>query len=530
MGKILMFKRVKNKKGMVLVSVYGVGITLLSMMGIYGLRSVHENQLAQRHSESAAAFYIAEAAVNELIDKLHNTGNYSNIGDIYNYVDFVNLGDYTEDATYRVEIIPDTDPPSFKAFGKVNGIERGIKVELGFNIPVPENAINIFGSPTKHIKLEIHDHDKKSENGEILVSGVDLGGGPDQLAVGVEDPATLTALIDKLGKDLKKSGDLEDTLMGSPMTDFTDSKGNDFTASIGLVGNKGYDADFLEEAAKILADNARAMTPTITLDLSEDKFDDFLDSYKDETGTVILGSTSTDVIYMSGGKKLKLEKESDTTSIVGTGTLIIDGAKFDLQYANFDWTGDIYILGGATGKKNDAEFKVRRASVDITGDIFLLSNSTDEGGKGKVKMELDNDTGAVDGASTIVGSILAYGGTGDKSSAELKIKRGGLNMQGFISMMGTKTKLEIKQEKAKVEGDPVGDINIRGGISLLVPEVEKEKKEKAEIKLHARGGGEGDFKIQYDSVIVEAAVKRLQSKLSNITKLLQVITWEEIYE
>jgi len=127
-----------------------------------------------------------------------------------------------------------------------------------------------------------------------------------------------------------------------------------------------------------------------------------------------------------------------------------------------------------------------------------------------------------------VGSILAFGGTGDKSKAEVKIKRGGLDMEGFISMVGTKTKLEIKQEPPKIEGGVVGDINIRGGISLMVPEAEKEKNEKAEIKLHARGGNEADFKIQYDSAVVNAAVERIRGNIGVPTASLQAISWEEI--
>ena len=101
-------------------------------------------------------------------------------------------------------------------------------------------------------------------------------------------------------------------------------------------------------------------------------------------------------------------------------------------------------------------------------------------------------------------------------------------MQGIISMIGTKTKLEITQQAPKDGQTTIGDINIRGGISLLVPEADKEKNEKAEIKLHARGGGEGGFKIQYDSAIVEAAIERLRGKLSVTNSLLQIISWEEI--
>jgi len=434
----------------------------------------------------------------------------------------------TGEGEFWVEAFPDASTPYLIATGKVNGIERSIRAELGIKLPIPEDTLNIFGSPNAHVKMNIHEHDNASVNGEIMISGVDAGGGPDRLALGVEESISVTALIDKLGKDLKINGDLENTLLGSPQVDYTDKDGNDFTASIGQIDSLGYDANIMEASAQIFADNARALTRTTTITLTEDKDDTVFDAYKDETGTVILGGNATDVIYIDGGgNKLEIKDENNPTTIVGIGTLVVDGAKVNLHYANFDWTGDIYILGGATGKKNDAEFKIKRASVDITGDIFLLSNSDNTDGKGKVKLEFDSDTGDQDGATTISGSILAFGGTGTKSKAEIKIKRGSFNMQGFISMIGTKTKLEIKQEAGKDGGD-AGDINIRGGISLLVPETENAKNEKAEIKLHARGGGEADFKIQYDSVIIKEALERLRGKLDVPDHLLQVISWEEI--
>jgi len=382
-----MLKQLKNEKGIVLISVYGVVLTLLTMAGAYGIRSAHEGRLAQRNSESAAAFYLAEAGAHELIARIHDGQTFTDVGTPSNSTG-VSLGD----GEFWVEAFPTADPPYLISTGEVNGITRRIRVELGINIPAPANAINIFGSPTEHVIMSIHDHDGANENGEILVSGNDLSGGPDRLGVGVEDAATLTALIDKLGGDLKASGDLENTLVGSPMTDFTDSFGNEFTASLGTIDSQGFDADFMEINAQLLADNARAMTPTTTLTLTADKDDTFLDPYKDETGTVVLGGSSTDVIYIDGnGYKLELKNQADPMTIVGTGTLIVDGTKFNLEYTTFDWTGDIYILGGATGKKNDAEFKVKHATADIVGDIYLLSNSTNTEGKGKVKIEFDNE-------------------------------------------------------------------------------------------------------------------------------------------
>jgi hypothetical protein len=358
--------------------------------------------------------------------------------------------------------------------------------------------------------VKILEHDNK-HGGEIVISGFDAGGGSNKLALGVSDAETLDAIIDDLGKHLKTGGDLEDTLIGNPVNTYTDKNGNTFTASIGQVDNKEFDADLMEEYAQILADNARSLTRTQTFDLGGGEMDDtILDP--DGDGYVQLGGQEDDVIYITNGK-LKLE---NNLVIEGTGTLVIDGGKLDLSHATLDWDGDIYILGDEN--KGDAQFKVRHANVDITGDIFLLGSDN-----GKVKMDLHNDNGKNDGYTKIRGSILAIGGTGKKSNAEFKVHHGDLDIEGFITMSGTKTKLDIFQQAPHFGN---ADIRINGGICLLVPEAEKNKNEKAEIKLHARGGGEGDFVIQYNSDIVKAAVKRI-GNLLDLPPKHTVVSWQE---
>jgi hypothetical protein len=138
-------------------------------------------------------------------------------------------------------------------------------------------------------------------------------------------------------------------------------------------------------------------------------------------------------------------------------------------------------------------------------------------------MDLHNDNGKNDGYTKIKGSILAMGGTGKKSKAEFKVHHGDLDIEGFITLSGTKTKLDIFQQAPHFGN---ADIRIDGGICLLVPEAEKNKNEKAEINLHARGGGEGDFVIQYNSDIVKAAVKRL-GKLLDLPPKHTVVSWQE---
>ena len=121
------------------------------------------------------------------------------------------------------------------------------------------------------------------------------------------------------------------------------------------------------------------------------------------------------------------------------------------------------------------------------------------------------------------GSILVFGGTGDKSKAEVKVHHGDFDMEGFITMCGTKSKLDIHQHEPK-DGENC-DIKIEGGICIIVPGSEKVKKEKADIKLHPRGGGEGDFVIQYNSDIIEAALQRLRNK---VDLPYRILSWQEL--
>lgn len=520
-----MRKNVKAKKrdkeqGFVMILGFIVMVFLLLLAVPFLLQLSNDNRSSRRFVKSSVAFSLAEAGIERSIWEFNHGDILSWSGD--EDLRTLTLSDFqTSNGTVMGDIEisitdPEGDNPVIEATGSVTHgsqtVSRIVRVELQYDspIPAPVNAINIYGSPSKHAKVKILEHDKKHD-GEIVISGYDAGGGPNKLALGVGDADTLDNIINELGKHLKKGGDLEDTLIGNPMNTYTDKNGNTFTASVGQEDTKGFDADLMEEYAQILANNARSLTPTQTFDFGgKEKDDAILDP--DGDGYVQLGGWEDDVIYMTNGK-LKLERG---LVVEGTGTLVIDGGKLDLKHATFNWDGDIYILGNE--KKGDAQFKVRHASVDITGDIFLLGSDN-----GKVKMDLHNDDGKNDGYTKIKGSILAMGGTGDKSKAEFKAHHGDLDIEGFITMCGTKIKLDIHQQAPHFGKS---NIRIEGGICLLVPETEKKKKEKAEIKLHARGGGEGDFVIQYNSDIVKAAVKRLSQKVGLPGKF-SVVSWQE---
>jgi hypothetical protein len=417
-----------------------------------------------------------------------------------------------------------------------DSITRTIRVGLQYNypIPAPENAISFYGSPTKHAKVKIFDHEG-GVKGNILISGIDHAvdsPGPDRLAFAIEDPDQLAAMIESLGKELDKGGSLTGTIVGDPIETWEyGSEGKSFEASIGLADpSVSIDCETMETYIQQLAADAHAMTPTQTINLEgKEAGDAFIDP--DGDGYVNLGGTEDDVVLITGGK---LKLEGDLT-IEGTGTLIFDGGKMEMKsVSSFNWIGDIYILGNDS--KGDAEFKIKKGMYDITGDIYLIGE-----GDGKAKIEFNNDDTEENNSYThLLGSVLAAGGTGDSSKAEFKVKNGDVNIEGMITLYGNKTKLDLhqKHKSGGKHGDwqenDDSDIRIVGGISLIVPDASKEgTSQKAEIKIHdhkVKGDEvpdwEGSIEILYDSDVVSAAVKRLAEKLG-LFERYTIVFWQE---
>jgi hypothetical protein len=106
----------------------------------------------------------------------------------------------------------------------------------------------------------------------------------------------------------------------------------------------------------------------------------------------------------------------------------------------------------------------------------------------------------------------------------------------MISLIGTKTKLEIRQKHHKkgkegkwLENDD-SDFLIQGGISIMVPKADKGTGY-AEIKIHDHKTSgddewEGSINILYDSSIIEAAVKRFAKKLG-LVRRFRVVSWQQ---
>ena len=537
MDRKTMVKKKHEEQGFILVLSVIIMTCLLLLVTPFLFQLSTDNRISQQFSKSYKALILAEAGVDRAIWTM-NKGDISTWSgeDDLRTLTISSLqssnGDVIGDIQIRV-LSPEGENPVIESTGSVEcdpqPLTRMVRVMLKYNSPIPhpQNAINIFGSPSKHATLKIMDHDKNPK-GKILISGLDAAGGPAKLALGVEESEQLTAIIENMGKQKDKGNDLQGMIVGDPTRTWEyGTEGKSFEASIGLVSSDEYiDCETMETYVQQLADGARAMTPTQTFDLGGNEKDDtILDP--DGDGYVYLGGSENDVIYLTNGE-LKLEKD---LTITGKGTLILDGGKMELKnVSSFNWEGDIYILGDES--KGDAIFKVKKGVCDIIGDIYLLGSNN-----GKAKLDFCNDdTGENDSYTKIVGSILASGGSGDNSKAEMRVHHGDVDIEGMISLIGNKTKLDLHQkykihgkEGAWLENDD-SDIKIKGGISLLVSDASKESTDqKAEIKIHAHEQivdeyWEGMIEIIYDSDIVRAATKRFAKNLGLVGRF-HVVSW-----
>lgn len=542
--KVLRAKNSQNKKGeqgFVLIVGLVISTFLLLLAVPFMFKVSVERSLGKKSLNTLSALSLAEAGIERAIWAMNEqkVSTWSGDNDLRTMTisdietsDGIKMGDIEISITDLEGKNPVIEASGSVVFGSQT-ITRTVRVALQYNypIPAPENAINFYGSPTKHAKVKIFDHESNPK-GRIHISGVDIAGGPDRLAFAIEDPDQLAAMIESLGKELDKGGSLNGTIVGDPMETWEyGSEGKSFDASIGLADpSVSIDMDTMEAYIQQLAADAHAMTPTQTIFIEgKEAGDAFIDP--DGDGHVNLGGTEDDVVLLTGGK---LKLDGDLT-IEGTGTLIIDGGKMEVKsVSSFNWIGDIYILGNDS--KGDAELKIKQGMFNITGDIYLIGEDD-----GKAKIEFNNDDTEENNSYTkLTGSILAAGGSGDKSKAEFKVKNGDVDIEGMITLYGNKTKLDLhqKHKSGGKHGDwqnnDDSDIRIVGGISLMVPDASKEgTTQKAEIKIHdhkVKGDEvsqwEGMIEILYDSDVVSAAVKRLAEKL-NLFERYTIVSWQE---
>ena len=253
-------KRHKEQGVVLIIAVIMMAFLLLLVIPFLSQLS-NDNMASRKFTKSSVALSLAEAGIERSIWEFNRGDILSWSGD--DDLRTLILSDFqTSNGTVvgDIEISitdPEGDNPVIEATGSVaqgsQTLSRIVRVALNYDypIPAPENAINIYGSPSKHAKVKILEHDKKHD-GEIVISGFDAGGGSNKLALGVADAETLDAIIDDLGKHLKAGGNLEDTLVGNPVNTYTDKNGNTFTASIGQVDDKGFDADLMEEYLSLI--------------------------------------------------------------------------------------------------------------------------------------------------------------------------------------------------------------------------------------------------------------------------------------
>jgi len=355
-------------------------------------------------------------------------------------------------------------------------------------------AISLFGQVGKKAKLKLPGHlgdPADSEDGDdlVVISGKDKAGNQDTLGLGVSDIESYKKLVEDITKKMAEGKIPEGVFDGDPLNTF-DVKGTDVTTSIGE--SKGLvDGDTMEAYAEAVAETVRnELIPQAIKDGTY--YDD--DTFKKDKGEILTDATwgdSPDDVTVIDAKKLKIDGDA---TIEGTGTLVIMG-ELDIHHADFEWDGDIILLGDT----KDAKLHNHHATLDVDGTIVALGS----GKKGKSKIHIHNDKKTDDSTSSINGGVLLLGGGEDtKDKVEFKVKHGSLDMRGLLMMMGHQVKVDIKPEHGKKKGDP-GHFNFDGNLVLGTSEYsdsKKEKKNKLDVKLS------GNVAIQHDSDAVNEAL------------------------
>ena len=198
-------------------------------------------------------------------------------------------------------------------------------------------------------------------------------------------------------------------------------------------------------------------------------------------------------VYLS--KKVDLKHDG---SITGYGTLVIDD-KFKIHTgSSLDWYGDVIVVGN---EKKHAKVDVHGGNLNISGNLMILGYGDDD--KDHVKFEVDHL-----GYASIDGSVFMSTSFTDteytdkkgnkkkkKNKAELKVKKGELDIDGLFTMLGQDIKLNFGHDS---------DVSIHGMWQIATPQQTETGKEKVKLKI------DGNLEIVYDQEYVEKGVGELQ--------------------
>jgi len=111
---------IKNKKGIILITAYMVIAVLGIIGGAFISRSISEIRIAEREKNSIQAFYLAEAGIDYILDRLRKTGTTS--GEKTSTLS--NIGSYSCEWSLSNNVI------SAESTGTVNDVSRIIQVDI----------------------------------------------------------------------------------------------------------------------------------------------------------------------------------------------------------------------------------------------------------------------------------------------------------------------------------------------------------------------------------------------------------------
>ena len=149
---------IKNKKGAALILSYLVLTVLFTLMAGFALSTVHELELANQYRDSTAAFWLAEAGLNRIInDQTLLSALTDNIpgAPIY-FNDAGGNPDYTRYIILEKDDSSDTSVRKVRVSGVTNDVERELQIEfpvmppdLFSNTMSSGGNINLFGLVAK---------------------------------------------------------------------------------------------------------------------------------------------------------------------------------------------------------------------------------------------------------------------------------------------------------------------------------------------------------------------------------------------
>ena len=524
----------------------------LLMAGALGMAltysGIYEVKLSRNYKTSSEAFYLAEAGVNHAIKLIQaNNLDFTTLlkgadGVLGTADDGILAGSHVPaeqqipasgftlgNGNYRVVATDGSGGAATKlvitatATG-ANNSTATVEAILGApgtsvhadtpNIPcagvnVDAAAINYLGDLNKKAKLDFHPKQKHGDehgdldSGSPLLIAVNGNGRP---GVVIEDKTAYKKITDDIAKRIASHKIPAGAITGSPMV---------------TIGSGSHTAE---------ASFKQTENPVLSSDAMLEIGDNFAtvvagDLTPAANNLVSGGDISINAAHTWGTQQapqityLTANKVTLTSTINGYGTLIVAGDLRLDSHAVFNFTGNIYVMGGTD---KDAIFQNNKGSMTVNGNIVVLGTNAARK-KSIFKLEDDHDDNSA--VTVINGSVFVLTGnnTDKEEKAEFRAKNGNVTINGLVSLVGDKLKFEANMKDE-------ASFTVNGAVALAVPGTDG--KYKAKVHLH------GDqILIDYNQQNVNAALLKMSGmKTSANNPILPPLTlptaskisWREI--